>query len=84
MAKIKVVAYKLDLPAGCTIHPMFHVSQLKKVHGAGQQIIHDLPADIDSLQIPVAVLLKRMVSRGFRSVAQSVIHWFGRSKELAT
>ena len=37
--QINVVAYKLELPEDCRIHPVFHTSQLQKVVGQPDQVL---------------------------------------------
>ncbi|GKC97849.1 putative mitochondrial protein [Tanacetum coccineum] len=43
LERVGMVAYRLKLPPASTTHPVFHVSQLKKVIG-NQQVQLDLPA----------------------------------------
>lgn len=62
-------AYKLKLPDSSAIHPVFHVSQLKKVAGKGIQVTPVVPS-LDGLHVPVAVLQRRLVTRGIKSVQQ--------------
>nr|GEU39728.1 hypothetical protein [Tanacetum cinerariifolium] len=56
------VAYKLKLPSGSVIHPVFHVSQLRKAIG-GQQVTSELPAGGDIMENiePEEVISSRIV-----------------------
>lgn len=50
------VAYKLDLREHSSIHPVFHVSQLKQVVGGKCQVSTDMPLELSSVQVPQKVL----------------------------
>ena len=43
IAKINEVAYKLQLPLQATIHPVFHVSLLRRVMHSGMTVESQLP-----------------------------------------
>lgn len=53
--KIGPVAYKLQQPATSTVHPIFHVSQVKGVMPVSQSA-KPLPDSIDDLQVPLRIL----------------------------
>lgn len=55
--KIREVSYKLNLPSSSTIHPVFHVSQLKR--NLGNKMLHTKLPDC-----PKAILDRRPVRRG--------------------
>lgn len=77
LSKIGPVAYKLDLPASASIHPVFHVSQLKKALPSTHQVSPSIPTISDSRQFPEQILAKKMLSQGFSSVQQVLIKWSG-------
>jgi len=82
--KIGTVAYRLKLPDHSTVHPVFHVSLLKKVTGTVTPSISPLPQDIPDLQIPEQVLDERMTSRSNRLLRQLLIKWRHVPLALAT
>ena len=59
IAKINEVAYKLQLPPQATIHPVFHVSLLRRVMHSGMTVESQLPQCTDELAVPVAILQSR-------------------------
>lgn len=85
--KVGAVAYKLALPAGSQIHPVFHVSQLKKRIGEG--IVPQFEPPLTGLEgevlaQPVAALEKRMVKRNNQAVVQILVKWANLPIEAAT
>lgn len=79
-AKVGSVAYRLELPVTSTIHPVFHVSQLKKAVGSSV-VVAQLPDRLDSHQIPERVLQRRWGPNG---ASQGLILWSGLHPSLAT
>jgi hypothetical protein len=76
--KVGQVAYKLLLPEGTQIHPVFHVSQLKRHLGPKAIPIPHLPLIDDKGMIhttPVAVLQTRQIPRNNLPVVQWLVQW---------
>jgi hypothetical protein len=81
--KIGSVAYRLQLPDTSSIHPIFHVSQLK---GAVPVTHTDqpLPDHIAGLQVPERILQKRVATTGAEVRLQALIQWTGFPPSMAT
>jgi len=82
LERIGPVAYKLELLLSASIHPVFHVSQLKKAMG-DQLVSLVLPDGSSYYQVPERVLRHRF-SSGDRPVLQGLIKWSGLPSSLAT
>jgi hypothetical protein len=75
--RIGAVAYKLDLPAGSKVHPVFHISQLKPFIPKYSLVFTQLPvADLQSeLMVPECILERRMVKKDNAAVVQVLAKW---------
>jgi hypothetical protein len=84
LQKIGQVAYKLALPENYSVHPIFHVSQLKQAVGSKYQMTPYIPIGLSHLQVPEKVLRQRLVSKGSRTVRQALIKWSALLESLST
>lgn len=87
LQKIGKVAYKLDLPPGARIHPVFHVSNLKKK--LGQHVIPQITLpyineDGIAQAQPEAILDQRLMKRLGRADAKVLVQWQGARAEDTT
>ncbi|MCH86314.1 hypothetical protein A2U01_0007169, partial [Trifolium medium] len=85
LERIGAVAYKLKLPEGSRVHPVFHVSLLKKAVGNYDEN-EELPELMDEGEIyePEAVLATRKINQQGEEIKQVLIHWKGKTAEEAT
>jgi hypothetical protein len=78
LQKIGTMAYKLELPASSRVHPVFHVSCLKKVIGEKipvQTIFPELDEEGKILLEPEAITNTRIRQLRNRSISDYLIKW---------
>lgn len=83
--KMGSVAYKLELPSYSRIHPVFHVSQLKRLIGnatSTTQLPTILQETVD--KIPESYLGRKMVKRQGRASTMVLVKWKDESDDTAT
>jgi hypothetical protein len=87
LERVGKVAYKLQLPAGSLVHPVFHVSQLKEHRPDYSPVFSDLtvlPA-LDQLDTtPERILDRRMVKKGNAAIVQVQVKWSHLPENAAT
>ncbi|PRQ41877.1 putative nucleotidyltransferase, Ribonuclease H [Rosa chinensis] len=85
--KIGKVAYKLELPASARVHPVFHVSLLKKKLGSSVVPSPTLPPSFDSNKsnwVPAKVLQRALFKKGNKPEVRWLIQWKNGSEDDAT
>ncbi|KAM0887617.1 hypothetical protein ACQ4PT_028880 [Festuca glaucescens] len=73
LERIGKVAYRLELPKGSLVHPVFHVSQLKDYKADYTPVFSELPdfPTLDRLEVvPERALHRRMVKKGNSAITQ--------------
>lgn len=85
--KVGPVAYRLALPPSSRIHPVFHVSLLKKKLGSGIVVQTKLPLTAENGQIqldPLAILDRKVVKKHNRPHSLVLVQWTNSIPEDAT
>jgi hypothetical protein len=85
--RIGLVAYRLQLPKDCRIHPVVHVSQLKKHVPQSVRIEDDIsqvPDEPTRAVSPVQFLSSRMCRKGASTVSQILVQWDAVPASLTT
>jgi len=77
ITRIGQVAYKLQLPKGTHVHPMFHVSPLKKSTG-NNVVSQALPSHLSGEEptaTPIAIPDKRITYQQGALLTQVLVQW---------
>ena len=76
LARVGKRAFKLHLPEGSKVHPVFHISQLKKVVG-NHEVTTEFPESIELPVLPMLepeqILALRVIPLGEREVEQLLV-----------
>ena len=84
--RVGPVAYKLQLPPTSKVHPVFHMSLLKKAVQTPADSVFppELELNQDEILVPKRVLATRLIKDQQAEFEQWLIQWDGQGKEEAT
>ncbi|XP_019244257.1 PREDICTED: uncharacterized protein LOC109224125, partial [Nicotiana attenuata] len=87
--RVGEVAYRLALPPGLSaVHPVFHVSMLRKYHGDPSHVLDfstvQLDKDLTYAEEPVAILDRQVRQLRSKSYPSVRVQWRGQPVEAAT
>ncbi|XP_071912260.1 uncharacterized protein [Coffea arabica] len=85
--RIGNVAYRLELPSSSKVHPVFHVSLLKRKVGDKITPTLHLPETNEKGHWrvePIAILDRKMVKKKNAAATQWLVHWWGTDPAEAT
>lgn len=85
--RVGEVAYKLQLPPASQIHPVVHVSQLKRHVPANSQVSVDtsvILSDLCTTVVPEQILQQALVPHGAAMAPRILVRWSGPVHSLTT
>jgi len=85
--KIGAVTYHLNLPTGSLIHPVFHVSQLKRCRGGLTEPVLSVPIVSPGGRIrvePLCILDRRVVKKNKNAKMEVLMKWSNLEDEEVT
>jgi hypothetical protein len=84
LACVGGTSYKLQLPESWKIHPVIHVSQLRRAVPPSAEVLQDLPPDSALPPVPVKTLCTRLYQRGGETRTQVLVQLTDQPPSLAT
>ncbi|KAL6496520.1 hypothetical protein OROGR_029778 [Orobanche gracilis] len=85
--RIGAVAYKLRLPLSSRIHPVFHISLLKKAIGdynVEKELPENLAGEVPHTAEPNSIMAPRTIQQHGDTMKQYLVQWQGKPAEEAT
>lgn len=84
LQRVSETSYKIKLPEGSTVHPVFHVSLLRQALKDGTLVSTSLPDVTDAFAVPQKVLATRLRKKANQVVTQNLIQWSNGDEAAAT